>query len=245
MPSTGGSGGRGCSSGCAVSSQGSALRPNTLLTPPSGGKRPTTSEPLSATQMLSLRSMRTACANDQAYRLCPISRRYLPEASNSSSSAAAAPYAGPVVFPRVNTKIWCLEFTAMPATSPKYMSVGSFRKSGTESKGISGTSDCASASMGSESARQASRCFILMGDPRGDGLLSYEFLCDRSGFWPSAPGMSIGPGLALRATRRRGFDRRAIGAAGHHAVLESRDVLEHAREQQAGDHEHHDQQQSN
>ena len=42
-------------------------------------------EPLSATQILSSGSTRTACAKDQAYRLCPISRTNFPAASNSKS----------------------------------------------------------------------------------------------------------------------------------------------------------------
>src|SRR6202035_1014670 len=81
---------------------------------------------------------RTVCANDQAYRLWPISRRYLPSWSNSRSCAALAAYAGPVVLPREKTKMCPLEFTATPETSPRYMFSGSFSKLGTESKGISG-----------------------------------------------------------------------------------------------------------
>src|SRR5437870_4469586 len=54
------------------------------------------SDPLSTTQMLSWRSIRTACAYDQPYRFLPISRMNLPLGSNSSSCAAVAMYAGPV-----------------------------------------------------------------------------------------------------------------------------------------------------
>src|SRR5258708_7140679 len=40
--------------------------------------------------------------------------------------------------PRVKTKMWLLEFTATPVASPRWRSGGSFRKSGTEWKRISG-----------------------------------------------------------------------------------------------------------
>ncbi len=42
-------------------------------------------------------------------------------------------------------KMWPLEFNATPDTSPRYRSGGSFRRFGTESKGISGTASCANA----------------------------------------------------------------------------------------------------
>jgi hypothetical protein len=43
------------------------------------------------------------------------------------------------LFDRVKTKMWPLEFTATPGTSPKFAPAGSLKKSGTESKAISGT----------------------------------------------------------------------------------------------------------
>ena len=81
IPSTGGSGGLGCFSGSVPSSEASCLRPNTITTRPSGLNLMTMSEPLSATQMLSSSSTLTAWPNDQAYRLCPISRMNLPSGS--------------------------------------------------------------------------------------------------------------------------------------------------------------------
>ncbi len=39
--------------------------------------------------------------------------------------------------------MWPFEFTATPGTSPKFIPGGSLKKSGTESKGISGTFCCA------------------------------------------------------------------------------------------------------
>src|SRR5450755_812629 len=102
------------------------------------------SEPLSATQILSYRSTRTACANDQAYKFLPISRTNLPPASNSSNCAAAAPYAGPLLLPRDSTNTCFLELTAIPDTSPKYIPSGNLKKSGAESNAMSGT-DCPNA----------------------------------------------------------------------------------------------------
>jgi len=66
-----------------------------------------------------------------------------------------------VVFPREKTKTFPLEFTATPATSPKLRSAGSLKKSGTESKGISGT-DCAKAAE-IESRRRKIAAQYLMG----------------------------------------------------------------------------------
>src|SRR5579859_6419266 len=68
MPSTGGSGGRTCFNGSVPSSEASCFRPNTIATCPAGVNLITMSDPLSATQMLSSLSTRTACANDHAYR---------------------------------------------------------------------------------------------------------------------------------------------------------------------------------
>src|SRR3954451_13304639 len=81
-----------------------------------------------------------------------------PAPSNSSSCAAAAPKAGPLVLPRDNTKIWLLEFRETPDTSPKYMLDGSRSGSGTESKAIDGTACCASAGGGSNSNNPTSQC---------------------------------------------------------------------------------------
>src|SRR2546429_5133154 len=51
------------------------------------------------------------------------------------------------------------ELTAMPDTSPRFMSAGSFKKFGTESKGISGTACCAFDVTPSSTMRAMSRCF--------------------------------------------------------------------------------------
>ena len=99
------------------------------------------SDPLSIAQMLSSLSMRTLCANDQPYSCLPTSRTNSPFGPNSSNWAAAAPYAGPyALFDRVKTKMCPFELTATPGTSPKFIPSGSFKKSGTESNGISGAS---------------------------------------------------------------------------------------------------------
>ena len=66
-PSTGGSGRFGMLQRLgALHPRPSCLRPNTMVTWPSGLNLITMSEPLSATQMLSSLSIRTVCANDQA-----------------------------------------------------------------------------------------------------------------------------------------------------------------------------------
>src|SRR5213596_3772122 len=75
-PSTGGRGGLTRFHGSAPSSEASFLRPNTIVTRPSGLNLITISEPLSTAQRLSSLSTRTVCANDQAYRFLPISRMY-------------------------------------------------------------------------------------------------------------------------------------------------------------------------
>src|SRR6266849_2512770 len=67
-PSVAGSGGLGCFHASAPSSEASFLRPNTIVTRPSGLNFTIMSEPLSIAQMLSSLSTRTACAYDQAYR---------------------------------------------------------------------------------------------------------------------------------------------------------------------------------
>src|SRR5580693_7942789 len=74
-PSTGGSGGFTCFRGPVPSSEASCFRPNTITTRPSGLNLITMSDPLSVAQMLSCASIFTACANDHAYKLCPISRK--------------------------------------------------------------------------------------------------------------------------------------------------------------------------
>src|SRR5215469_6588982 len=121
------------------SSEASFLRPNTIVTRPSGLNLITISEPLSTAQMLSSLSVRTVCAKDQAYRLWPISRTNLPFWSNSRICAAVAPYAGPVVLPRLKTKMCFFDLTATPDASPRCKSVGNLKKSGTESNLISDT----------------------------------------------------------------------------------------------------------
>src|SRR5580692_11213717 len=118
IPSIAGSGGFACFSDPVPSSDASCFLPNTITTRPSGLNLITMSDPLSATQMLSCASTFTACAYDHAYKLCPISLKNLPLASNSKSCDPAAAYAGPVVFPRENTNTCPFEFTATPATSP-------------------------------------------------------------------------------------------------------------------------------
>src|SRR5438034_5453859 len=138
-PSTGGRGGLTRFHGSAPSSEASFLRPNTIVTRPSGLNLITISDPLSTAQRLSSLSTRTVCANDHAYRFLPTSRIYLPSGPNSRICAAVAPYAGPVVLPRLNTKMCPFEFTATPEASPKCRSAGSLKKFGTESNGISGT----------------------------------------------------------------------------------------------------------
>src|SRR5919205_2618457 len=101
-PGTGGRGGLTRVHGSA-SSDASFFRPNTITTRPSGLNLITMSEPLSTAQILSSLSTRTVCAYDQAYKLRPISRRYLPSGPNSSNCDAVAPYAGPVTLPRLYT----------------------------------------------------------------------------------------------------------------------------------------------
>src|ERR1700743_1884431 len=83
---------------------------------------------------------------------------YLPSAPNSSICAAAAAYAGPVVFPRENTKMCPFEFTATPDTSPRYKSAGSFRRFGTDSNGIAGTG-CGATADEAASPNDATRYF--------------------------------------------------------------------------------------
>src|SRR5207249_11265847 len=100
-PSTGGRGGLTRVHGPA-SSEASFLRPNTMTTRPSGLNLTTISDPLSTAQRLSSLSTRTVCAYDHAYRFLPTSRIYLPSGPNSRICAAVAPYAGPVVLPRLN-----------------------------------------------------------------------------------------------------------------------------------------------
>src|SRR5262245_31771447 len=98
------------------------------------------SEPLSMAQISSSLSTRTLCANDHPYNPRPISPTNPPLASNSSNCAAAGAYAGPpALFDLVKTNTCPFEFTATPATSPKFIPGGSLKKSGTESKGMSGT----------------------------------------------------------------------------------------------------------
>src|SRR5262249_20344505 len=65
------------------------------------------------------------------------------------------------------TKTWPFELVATPMPSPRYKSVGSFRKSGTESYGISGTFsafalDCPSKGKASENnANQHARNRVI------------------------------------------------------------------------------------
>src|SRR3974390_3526778 len=73
-----------------------------------------------------------------------------PFGANSNSCAAVAPYAGPLVLPRENTKMWFFESTAIPVTSPKFISGGSFSGFGTESNPISGTASCAFTAAGAK-----------------------------------------------------------------------------------------------
>src|SRR5262252_7956956 len=129
-PFTGGRGGFTRSHGFA-SSDASFLRPNTIVTCPSGLMRTIMSEPLSIAQRLSSLSNRIACAYDHAYRPLPTSRRNFPVLSKRSTCEAVAPYAGPpALFDRVYTATSPLELTATPETSPKFMSGGSLRKFG-------------------------------------------------------------------------------------------------------------------
>src|ERR1043165_5782487 len=142
-PLIGGRGGLTRSHGSAFS-DASFLRPNTIVTWPSGLNRTIMSEPLSTAQRLSSLSKRTACAYDHAYRPLPISRRNFPFLSNRRTCAAVAPKAGPLaLLPREKTAISPFELTATPDASPKFMSAGSFKKLMLPSNGISGTGDCA------------------------------------------------------------------------------------------------------
>src|SRR5439155_1228522 len=125
-PSTGGRGGFTRFQGSAPSSDASFLRPKTIVTRPSGLNLITMSEPLSTAHRLSSLSTRTVCANDHAYRFLPTSRIYLPSGPNSRTCAAVAAYAGPVVFPRLNTKMCPFELTATPEASPKCRSARSY-----------------------------------------------------------------------------------------------------------------------
>jgi hypothetical protein len=59
-----------------------------------------------------------------------------------------------------------LEFTATPDASPRYIFVGSWIKSATESKGITGTAVCAKACEQSKPAIAATQVFIE--PPRGN-----------------------------------------------------------------------------
>src|SRR5580765_8414053 len=93
-PLTGGRGGLTRVHGSA-SSDASFLRPNTIVTRPSGLKRMIMSEPLSMAQRLSSLSKRTSWAYDHAYRPLPTSRTNLPVLSNRSTCDAVEPYAGP------------------------------------------------------------------------------------------------------------------------------------------------------
>src|SRR5712692_5426489 len=159
-PSSAGSGGLGCFRAAVSSSDASCLRPNTIRTRPCGLNLTTMSDPLSVTQMLSLRSTRTVWPNDQAYRFLPISRTNLPSRSNSSSCAAAAAYAGPVVLPRESTNTLPFESTATPVTSPKCRSMGSLRGLGTDSNAITGTDCCPNTAELNTTSTAARRRFI-------------------------------------------------------------------------------------
>src|ERR1700676_739512 len=119
IPSTAASGGLTCFSAPVPSSEASCFRPNTITTRPSGLNLITMSDPLSVTQMLSCGSTFTECANDHAYKLCPISRKNFPLASNSKSCAPEAPYAGPVEFHREKTNTRPFASPPPPPTSPK------------------------------------------------------------------------------------------------------------------------------
>jgi hypothetical protein len=59
----------------------------------------------------------------------------------------------------VKTKTCPFEFTATPGTSPKCKPGGSFRKSGTDSKGISGTVCCANAGDAKSAATSVNMSF--------------------------------------------------------------------------------------
>src|SRR5262245_2785738 len=180
------------------------------------------SDPLSIAQMLSSRSMRTLCANDQPYSCRPTSRMNSPLGPNSSNCAAAAPYAGPdALFDRVKTKMCPFELTATPGTSPKFIPSGSFRKSGTESNGISGAEvicagrDCASGSPDSDT-RTTAACVSRFIWPPGFGttkatkptksLCDLRELCGSSSFLVvrqrEAQNQVAAPAPALAAARR-------------------------------------------
>src|SRR3954463_13991017 len=98
-----------------------------------------------------------------------------PFGPNSSNCAAVVPKAGPDALPdRENTYTRPFESTATPGTSPKLNPGGSFRKSGTDSNGISGTAPgaCARATgepIAANSRKAAVRDRVaFIGDPLSD-----------------------------------------------------------------------------
>src|SRR6266567_4931479 len=85
-----------------------------------------------------------------------------PSGPNSRSCAAEAAYAGPVVLPREKTNTCFFEFTATPVTSPRYRSLGSFRKSISPSYGMTGT--CANAVDHTSTNKPTHQAFIFSSD---------------------------------------------------------------------------------
>src|ERR1035437_3031837 len=136
-----------------ASETASGLRPSVFTMRPSGENSITMLEPRSTTQIWSLASTRTACANRKPYTPSPISRTNLPVRSNSNRreppcvKVRDAPHVALAPPVRVYTKRLPLELVATPAASPRWMRSGSFSGSGAESKAICAQSEVAIASV--------------------------------------------------------------------------------------------------
>jgi len=66
-----------------------------------------------------------------------------------------------VVLPRDSTKMWPLELTDTPDTSPRYMLAGSRSGLGTDSKAMLGTACCADAAEPLNNSNPISQCFMV------------------------------------------------------------------------------------
>src|SRR5215813_11542951 len=107
-----------------------------------------------------------------------------PDASNSRSCAAAAMYDGPLTLPRENTNTWPFELSATPATSPKFISGGSFSGFGTDSNASVGGICCATIKLGANGRTVASRALtasslFMTGDSTADARCGAQGWHDR------------------------------------------------------------------